>query len=81
MLGKEAELEQDRLPSEETEYGHKGPMDEDTTYVLPAECRGMEKWIAVVDGIVVVHKTKSTALGTVVDLCHSFKELLLSMTQ
>ena len=39
----------------------------------------MEKGIAVVDGIVILHKMKSNSLQTVVDLSHSFNELLLSM--
>ena len=41
----------------------------------------MDKGIAVVDGIVILHKMKSNALQTVVDLSHSFNELLLSMTR
>ncbi len=41
----------------------------------------MEKGIAVVDGIVILHKMKSNALQTVVDLSHRFNELLLSMTR
>ncbi len=41
----------------------------------------MEKGIAVVDGIVVSHKMKSNALQPVVDLSHSFNELLFSMTR
>ena len=41
----------------------------------------MEKGIAVVDGIVVSHKMKSNALQTVVDLSHSFNELLFSITR
>ena len=40
----------------------------------------MEKRIAVVDGIVILHKMKSSAFGTVVDLNHSFNELMLSLT-
>ena len=79
MLGKEEELEKCRLPSEVNGCVHEGPMDEDTTYVQPAESRGMEKGIA--DGIVILHKMKSNALQTVVDLSHSFNELLLSMTR
>ena len=35
MLGKEAELEQGRLPSEVNGCMHECPMDEDTTYVQP----------------------------------------------
>ena len=35
MLGKEAELEKGRLPSEVNGCVHEGPMDEDTTYVRP----------------------------------------------
>ena len=49
--------------------------------VLPAESRDMEKKIAVVDDIVILHKMKSNVLQTVVDLNHSFNELLLSMTR
>ena len=41
----------------------------------------MEKGIAVVDVIVILHNVKSNALQTVVDLSHSFNELLLSMTR
>ena len=37
--------------------------------------------MAVVDGMVILHKMQSTALGTVVDLSHSFNDLLLSMTR
>ena len=35
MIGKEAELEQGRLPSEVNGCMHEGPMAEDTTYVQP----------------------------------------------
>ena len=41
----------------------------------------METGFAVVDGMVILHKMLSTALGTVVDLSHSFNDLLLSMTR
>ena len=37
--------------------------------------------VAVVDGMVILHQMQSTALGTVVDLSHSFSDLLLSMTR
>ena len=51
MLGKEAELKQVRLPSEET-CMHGGPMDEGATHVLPTESRDVERGIAVVDDMV-----------------------------
>ena len=41
----------------------------------------MEKGFAVVDGIAILHKMKSNSPQTVVDLSHSFNELLLSMTR
>ena len=56
-------------------------MDEDATHVLPTESRDVERGIAVVDGMVILHKMQSTALWTVVDLSHSFNDLLLSMTR
>ena len=60
----------------------EGSMDEDATHVLPTESRVVEKGIAVVDGMVILHKMQSTALGTVVDLSHSFFSYLLrSMTR
>ena len=65
MLGNEAELEQGRLPYEETGCVYEGPMDEDATHVLPTESRGTDRGIAVVDGMVMLHKIQSTALGTV----------------
>ena len=46
MLGKEAKLEQCRLPSEETGCVYECSMDEDATHVLPTESldvdRGMD---------------------------------------
>ena len=81
LLGNEAELEQCRLPSEETGCLYEGPLDEDTTHVLPTESRDVERGIAVVDGMVILHKMHSTALGTVVNLSHSFNCMLLSMTR
>ena len=59
-------------------FSSASEMDEDTTHVLPGDSRGMEKGIAVVDGMVIVHKMKPTSSGTV-DLTHSFNELLLSV--
>ena len=44
MLGKEAELEQCRLPSEVNDCVHEGPMDEDTTYVQPLYQLSVEAW-------------------------------------
>ena len=41
----------------------------------------MERGIAVIDDIVILHKMKSNALQTVVDLSHSFNELLVLMTR
>ena len=41
----------------------------------------MEKGIAVVYGIVILHNMKSNALQTVVELSHGFNELLLAMTR
>ena len=55
-------------------------MDEDATHVLPTESRDVEKGIAIVDGMDVLHKMQSTALGTVVDLSHGFNDLLVSMS-
>ena len=81
LLGNEAELEQGRLPSEETGCVYEGSLDEDATHVLPAESRDVERGIAVVDGMVILLKMQSTALGTVVDLSHSFNDLLLSITR
>ena len=40
----------------------------------------MEKGIAVVYGMAILHKIQSTALGTVVDLSHGFNDLLVSMS-
>ena len=71
MLGKEAELEQGRLPSEETGCVYEGSMDAYATPALPTESRDVERGVAVVDGMVILHKMQSTALGTVVDLSHS----------
>ena len=83
MLGKEAKLEQGRLPSEETGCVYEGLMDEDATQVLPTESQDVERGIAVVDGMVILYKMQSSALGTVtvVDLSHSFNDLLLSLTR
>ena len=83
LHGNEAELEQGRLPSEETGCLYKGQLDEDATHVLPTESRDVERGIAVVDGMVIklLHKIQSTALGTVVDLSHRFNDLMLSMTR
>ena len=81
MLGKEAELEQGRLPSEETGRVYEGSMDAVATPALPTESRDVERGVAVVDGMVLLHKMQTTALGTVVDLSHSFNDMLLSMTR
>ena len=51
---------------------YNGPLDEDATHVLPTESRDVEKGIAVVDGMAILHKMQYTALGTVVDLSHGF---------
>ena len=40
----------------------------------------MEKGIAVVDGMALLHQMQSTALGTVVDHSHCFNDLLVSMS-
>ena len=56
------------------------PLDEDATHVLPTESRDVEKGIAVVDGMAILHKMQFTALGTVVDLGHGFNDLLVSMS-
>ena len=80
MLGKEAKLEQDRLPSEETGCVYECSMDEDATHVLPTDSLDVDRGFAVVDGMVILHKMQSAALGIVVDLSHSFNDLLLSMT-
>ena len=77
MIGKGAEPEQGRLPSEETGCVYEGSMDEDATHVLPTKSRDVERGMAVVDGMVILHKMQSTSLGTVVDLSHSFIDLLL----
>ena len=77
MLGKEAELVWGRLPSEETERVYEGTMDDDATHVLLTESRDVKRGITVVDGMVILHKIQSTALGTVIDLSHSFIDLLL----
>ncbi len=42
MLGREAELEQGRLQSDDTGYVCEGSMDEYATHVLPAESRDVE---------------------------------------
>ena len=81
LLGNEAELEQGRLPSEETGCVYEGPLAEDAMHILPTESRDVGRGIAVVDGMVIVHKMQSTAIGTVVDLSHCFNDLLLSMTR
>ena len=59
---------------------YDGPLDEDATNILPTESRDVEKGIAVVDGMAILHKMQSTALGTVVDLSHRFNELLFSIS-
>ena len=81
MLGKEAKLEQGRLPSEETGCVYECSMDEDATHFLRTESRDVDRGITVVDGKVILHKMQSTALGIVVDLSRSFNDLLLSMTR
>ena len=86
MLGKEAELEQGCLPSEVNGCVHEGPMDEDTTHVQPFYQLRVEAWrngsqYCIIDGSVILHRMKSNALGTLVDLSHNFNELLLSMTR
>ena len=60
---------------------YEGPMDENSMHVLPTESRNVERGIAVVDSMVILHKIQSTALGTVTDLSHGFNDLLLSMTR
>ena len=60
LLGKEAELEQGRIPSEENGRVYEGSMDEDATHVLPTESRDVERGVAVVDGMVILHKMQST---------------------
>ena len=77
LLGNEAELEQDRLPSEETGCVYGCPLDEDAAHVLPTESGDMERGIAVVYAMIILHKMQSTAIGTVVDLSHTFNYLLL----
>ena len=59
---------------------YDGPLDEDATHVLPTESRDVEKRIALVDGMAILHKMQSTAIGTVVDLSHGFNYLLVSMS-
>ena len=81
MLGKEAKLEQGRLPSEETGCVCEGSIDEDATHVLPTESLDVDRGITDIDGMVILHKMQSTALGIVVDLSHSINDLLLSMTR
>ena len=51
MLGKEAKLEQGRLPSEETGCVCECSMDEDATHVLPTDSLDVDRGFAVVDGI------------------------------
>ena len=60
---------------------YEGPLAEDAMHVLPTESRDVGRGIAVVDGMVILHKMQSTAIGTVVDLSHCFNALLLSMTR
>ena len=79
ILGNEAELEHGCLPSEETGCVFEGPVD--ATHVLQTESRDVERGIADVDGMVILHTMQSTALGTVIDLSHSFHDMLLSMTR
>ena len=74
MLGKEAALELGRLPSEETGRVYECLMDAVATPALPIESRDVERGVAVVDGMVILHKMQSTALGTIVDLSHSFND-------
>ena len=81
MLGKEAKLEQGRLASEETGCVYECSMDEDATHFLPTDSLDVDRGFAVVDGMVILHKMQSTAPGIVVDLSHSFTDLLLSMTR
>ena len=80
VLGIEAELEQGRLPSEETGCVYECSMDEDATHVLPTDSLDVDRGFAVVDDMVKLHNMQSTALVIVVDLSHSFNDLLLSMT-
>ena len=58
---------------------YDGPLDEDATHVLPTESPDVETGIAGVDGMAILHKMQSTALGTVDDLSHGFNYLLVSM--
>ena len=60
---------------------YEGSIDEDAIHVLRTECRDAERGVAVVGSMVILHKMQSTALGTVVDLSHSFNDLLLSVTR
>ena len=84
MLGNEAELEQGCLQSEVNGCVHKGPID--TTHVQPfyqlrIEARRKGSQYCIIDGSVILHRMKSNALRTVVDLSHNCNELLLSMTR
>ena len=79
MLGKVAELEQGRLPSEETGCVYECYMDEDATQVLPTESPDVNRGIT--HGMVILHKIQSIAFGMVVDVSHSFNCQLLSMTR
>ena len=75
MLGKEAKLEQCRLPSEETGCVYECSMDEDARHDLPTESLDVDRGITDVDGMVILHKMQSTALGIVVDLSYSITPL------
>ena len=43
--------------------------------------RERERAIAVVDGMVILHKMQTTELGTVIDFSHRFNDLLFSMAR
>ena len=75
MLGKEAKLEQGRLPSEETGCVYECSMDENARHDLPTESLDVDRGITDVDGMVILHKIQSTALGIVVDLSYSITPL------
>ena len=49
-------------------------MDEDATHVLPTQSRDVERGVAVLDGMAILHKMQSTALGTLFDLRHRFND-------
>lgn len=79
-LGKDANLDQNRLQPEETSLVHQCSVNEDRMDTLSAEGEAVERRIVLVDGMVLVQNIKkSTAMVTVAD--HSFNELLMSPTR